>query len=543
MLGFAPDETANDLKLLVDEKIEPWIKICQQNHKRCNTIPSSSKKLPTRVIDVGRGNQNPRLCVPAEDGETSSRYLILSYCWGAGNASARTTRANFNTRRRDINYKELPKTIQDAIDLTRALGERFLWVDAVCIIQPDGGDDADWRDQAPLMWHYYRDAICTIAAARAFDSSQGFLSERLGQRYNVQTCELEPWENPDDPIEGKRTVHVHPTSGQRFYFGPTVSHSPLSKRGWVLQEYALSSRVLHWTEHELLWECAEICSSERTSNPKGMDSEAIGYRQKHMKLGSMLGGARNEILGREWNSFVATYTALNLTFESDRLMALMGIAARTKEHFNDEYIFGLWKSQLLLGLAWQAAHRRPFNPSNQCNAPSWSWASCHGVVVKYQMDDVYQSDFEVELVRVDCETDVARKANSECRLVLRGILEKRRFNARKSVAPHGVITNRLLEKAEFRGGGQSIVFDSPDEIPAHVRLLNEFGSFDCLKLCVEKEVGEDGGVDAESVYLILKKVDASARRFRRIGLARIHSSRDSFESRQRHGLQTEVEII
>ena len=151
MLGFTPNETASDIKLLVDQKIKPWIKRCQQNHKLCNPASSSSKKLSTGVIDIGRRNQNPRLCVPAEDGETSTRYLALSYCWGAGNAISRTTRANFNARRRKINFKELPKTIRDAIDLTRALGERFPWMDAVCIIQLEGNDDADLRDQASLM--------------------------------------------------------------------------------------------------------------------------------------------------------------------------------------------------------------------------------------------------------------------------------------------------------------------------------------------------------------------------------------------------------
>jgi hypothetical protein len=65
-------------------------------------------------------------------------------------------------------FKELLKTIRDTIDLTRALGERFLWVDAVRIIQPDG-DDEDWRDQSPLMWQYYRDLVCTIAAARSIE--------------------------------------------------------------------------------------------------------------------------------------------------------------------------------------------------------------------------------------------------------------------------------------------------------------------------------------------------------------------------------------
>jgi hypothetical protein len=539
--GFAPNETANDLKVIVDEKIKPWIKTCHQDHKRCSSAPSSIK-LPARVIDVGHSNENLRLCVPAEDGETSTRYLTLSYCWGAGNASARTTRANFTARRREIDYNVLPKTIRDAIDLTRALGERLLWVDAVCIIQPDGADDEDWRDQAPLMWQYYRDSVCTIAASRATDSSEGFLDERIGQRHQTQICEFEPWENPEKPGDGKRTVHVHPTSIYDFPFNVIVDKSPLSQRAWVLQEYALSTRVLHWTKHELLWECAEMCAKERF--PEGLDRQALGWRQPHLKLGNMQSERRDKALGEEWLRFVRHYSKLDLTFESDRLAALAGVAVRTKEYFKDEYIFGLWKSQLLLGLAWQAGHFRSFAFSNQCNAPSWSWASCHGVGVKFRSDDVFKSDMEVEIVRVDHQTDhnAARRTNSEYRLVLKGFLERLRFKARRTICPHGVITNRLLEKARFSGNRHEIVFDSPHEIPAHVRLLSEVGSFDCLKLCVEKTVDEDGGVMEEEVYLVLKEVDTSVRRFRRIGIMRRHVPRFQV-FKERHGVQAEIEII
>lgn len=149
----------------------------------CKLSSSSSKELPTRVINVGNLNQDPRICVPVKDRETSTRYLILSYCWGRGNDIAKTTRANFEARRRKIVLKELPKTIRDAIILTRALGGRFLWVDAICIKQPVGNTDdetRDWREQAPKMGQYYRDSICTIAASRAADSSEGFLCKRLG---------------------------------------------------------------------------------------------------------------------------------------------------------------------------------------------------------------------------------------------------------------------------------------------------------------------------------------------------------------------------
>lgn len=253
------------------------MEICNRDHQECRqAIPA---KLPTRVIDVGRAGENPRLCVPDEDGVTTSRYLTLSYCWGAGNAPARTTWANFAARRREIDYGILPKTIRDAIDLTRALGEAYLWVDAICIIQPEGGDDNDWRDQAPRMWQYYRDAVCTIAASRATDSSEGFLGERVAQRHPTRTCAFEPWENQGRPEAGRLVVHLQPArmpSSDQFEW--TVNNAPLSKRGWVYQEYAMSTRILHWTEHELLWECAAMTARESSSEVRNVRLRAIGDR-------------------------------------------------------------------------------------------------------------------------------------------------------------------------------------------------------------------------------------------------------------------------
>jgi hypothetical protein len=107
-------------------------------------------------------------------------------------------------------------------------------VDAVCIIQPDGDDDDDWREQAPLMWQYYHHSLCTIAASRTSDSSEGFLTERLGQRYPVSILELVLWEDPKEPEKGKQVVHVHPASISNFPFNVIIDCAPLSKRGWVL---------------------------------------------------------------------------------------------------------------------------------------------------------------------------------------------------------------------------------------------------------------------------------------------------------------------
>jgi hypothetical protein len=153
---------------------------------------SQTALLPTRIINVGSGQDDARLI---ETNGQRGTYLILSYCWGKGNDRAKTTRKNIEERRRAIHTKDLPLTIKQAIEMTQRLGFRYLWVDAICIIQvhsnpPKYDELEDWRCEAPKMGQYYRDATLTIAAAAATDSEHGFVSERSSQIYPVSPCSV-----------------------------------------------------------------------------------------------------------------------------------------------------------------------------------------------------------------------------------------------------------------------------------------------------------------------------------------------------------------
>jgi hypothetical protein len=74
-----------------------------------------------------------------------------------------------------ISYKQLPKTIRDAIDVTRALRIRYLWVDSLCIIQKD---DKHFEEEAPKMGSLYHHATVTIAADRGFDMDSGLFNNQ-----------------------------------------------------------------------------------------------------------------------------------------------------------------------------------------------------------------------------------------------------------------------------------------------------------------------------------------------------------------------------
>ena len=99
---------------------------------------ASDKPMPTRVLDVdafGEGSPGVKdadIRLVETDGQCAS-YVTLSYCWG-GYTACRTLKANYQQKQDRIVYNQLPPVFAQAIRVTRALGVRYLWIDALCII-------------------------------------------------------------------------------------------------------------------------------------------------------------------------------------------------------------------------------------------------------------------------------------------------------------------------------------------------------------------------------------------------------------------------
>jgi hypothetical protein len=102
---------------------------CDESHKggRCSM---GEEALPTRVLDLGP-DASPDVVKLVEPGELKAKYTALSHRWGEKNPYA-TTRANLESYRASIPTGDLPKSFQDAITVTRKLGLRYLWIDALC---------------------------------------------------------------------------------------------------------------------------------------------------------------------------------------------------------------------------------------------------------------------------------------------------------------------------------------------------------------------------------------------------------------------------
>lgn len=115
---------------------------------------------PNWLVDVSE-----RCVVPF--GPATTRYLTLSYTWGQVQG-LRTTTKNIGSLKRSGSLHPgqspgIPQTVYDAMKVTQFLGERYLWVDSLCIIQDDQA--ALYRDLNAMHLIYANSILCLVALA------------------------------------------------------------------------------------------------------------------------------------------------------------------------------------------------------------------------------------------------------------------------------------------------------------------------------------------------------------------------------------------
>jgi Heterokaryon incompatibility protein (HET) len=158
--------------------VRHWLSNCEANYPGCSPNTGMQYPLPLRVIDVGTvGETSVRLRVSGSSHEYG-RYITLSHCWGNSNIF-KLTSGNEQSLRAGFLIRELPKTFRQAIELTRTLSIRYLWIVSLCILQ-DSVDD--WRQQSAVMGEIYQHCFCNIAATASPNSDGGIFVERDVER-------------------------------------------------------------------------------------------------------------------------------------------------------------------------------------------------------------------------------------------------------------------------------------------------------------------------------------------------------------------------
>ncbi|KAL5586394.1 hypothetical protein FOBRF1_016264 [Fusarium oxysporum] len=335
---LSPPESSERYRLF-----QKWLHVCDNEHGHARDASSGgcAVQMPTRLIYVGESSEH------LEDIKDSGflRYLTLSHCWG-GSTSLSTLTSNIDKFRSEIPHEQLPLNFQEAIKVTRALKISYLWIDSLCIIQDD---PEDWRREAARMGQVFSNAYCTIAAAAAAASNEGFLTPKLNSALSA-------------------TLKT-----------PEGESAPLNTRGWVMQERALSRRTLHFTKTQVYWECGNGLHGERLfklSNPQSAlfaDSDFPKAILKYYK------GGRITL----FQNLYEKYSRLNFSYTSDRPVAILGLEKHLSSVLQTRGEFGVFEQYLARSLLWSRPENISLNSitfQDDYHVPSWSWMAYEGPI-------------------------------------------------------------------------------------------------------------------------------------------------------------------
>ncbi|KIL85068.1 hypothetical protein FAVG1_11496 [Fusarium avenaceum] len=378
-------------KKLIDACLCP-----KSGHQQCRY--SRDRVLPSRVIRVD--DHSAQLQINKTDIRGS--YLALSYCWGDPDPNKQSNisklqKNNVEKLEQQISVEELEQSVQDAIHVARQLSYTYLWVDRLCIIQDCEEDKAR---EISNMANIYKNAEITLAAGTATQASEGFLGNSQNSApYLPQQKFVVPLEN------GFRgTVYLSDI--------PYEPNHPLDKRGWTLQEYMLSSRMLIFSDYQLLWQCQEIELQSVTGNSTGME-----YQQHLESLpwaafddqGEPLYGTHESEKLYLWKTIIMQYTGRDLRFAIDRLNAVTGVITELQKSWQDSHIYGHWERWFIELLAWSIPENHRLSERHLQRAPSWSWVSVDGRI-EFK-DAITANDATVE-------TLTARMVALRCRVLM-----------------------------------------------------------------------------------------------------------------------------
>lgn len=364
------------------EILSTWLGDCLNHHETCASIQEvpGTAHLPKRVLDL-RGSPD----VPSDtddikirlretdDGEVG-RYIALSYCWGTDTQyHFKTTQGNLDEHKQGINFDTLPLTQREAILASLFLGIRYLWIDAMCIIQDSA---ADWEVEAAGMRSVYSNAVLTLAATFSHGPKDGLLN----------------------PLQGACCVSIHDESvmiRMETHRDIDASSEPLNTRAWTLQEAVLSPRMVSFGSEQWLWKCPSRYATE-----DGLLDGPQSVKEGSPQWASILAASADDdgAYLKHWYQLVSNYSRRELTYQSDKLKAIAGLADIFAKQTGYQYVTGLWVEDIARGLMWQSTSRgvrRVRGP-----VPSWSWASVDGVVL---IQDFSGSHSSLSLLKVEEE--------------------------------------------------------------------------------------------------------------------------------------------
>jgi hypothetical protein len=331
--------------LLDAQLLRQWLHDCETTHgDECNESlvhPDllGGAKTVFRAIDVDQMNvvEAPR----------NSRYVALSYLWGKNFVQLFTTSKNLYKLSQPgaLDKEKLPRTIKDAIRLTRMLGERYLWTDSLALIHDDG---FQYHDD----WVYARAAL-TVVAGSGKDANAGLPGVRKeSRRFHQEIEEVKP---------GLRLMVSHLAEDY-------ISTSQWDSRAWTFQERMLSRRCLLFVNGRIYYQCRRTTFCEDMEMPRnnGWSLDSIDMPTRIFREKPFV----------QFTSAVELYTRRELTNGNDILNAFEGVKLVLEKRIGASIYYGALETMLDSSLLWESTKRLV----RRNGFPSWSWSGWVGEI-------------------------------------------------------------------------------------------------------------------------------------------------------------------
>lgn len=382
--------------LLDGSLAKTWLEACKRDHSECEKEDDSTMP-ETRLINC----RTRELILVGPEDNCRRPFVALSYVWGPDPVKT------FDLIEGEFQYLQLPaqvpRTIEDAITITKSLGIDYLWVDQFCINQRN---EADQKRQIRHMDLIYKCADLTIIAAAGNSREYGIPGVSSPRKHVLEPFVLET----TSPSPSQLTFGTSPRRNAPWQSGSWPT------RVWTFQEALLSRRRLVFSESKMHFECkchAQIRKEEHGGVQSGyiMDggfekpNESGDYQTVCGKITLStpfeIGPAKVTHKAQvksllTYIELVAQYTTRQLSFAKDGLNAFRGVANSLQRFEKPVYSIAgipfvvpgydktdednlLAEATFSFGLSWHSMGGKMAEGSGSHNTddefPSWSWGN------------------------------------------------------------------------------------------------------------------------------------------------------------------------
>lgn len=354
------------------ELVKGWIRRCEVIHgKNCRPDLVHRPKFMSTLKRILLVDVEQR-CLAY--GTLNDKYLALSYVWGQS-PTVRTTVAALQLMMTPgiIDYDSsdpellLPETIRDLMRLAQLIGVRYVWADALCIVQ----DAPDLNEHLNSMAAIYASAYLTIIS-EGTDADFGLPGIGNGARLRSRACR--PLELPGLTV--LLDDNMIPPKKPRTW----------EKRGWTFQEALACGRAVIF-EHggTVSWKCGKEFWSETHIKPSELSDwryEDVNGNDPDWRYFGLAGLNFDWPDMRRWCVIAEEYYVRELSYDYDALNALAGLMSVVNKTSPGGFVWGLpayfFDIFILWDVTWRDAEKTPQRRDPAAGIPTWSFLGWKG---------------------------------------------------------------------------------------------------------------------------------------------------------------------